>query len=109
MLGTQQNRNAIYLCEQAAEKIIRAVLTSEGIHAGIRHQLDAMVDQLNQSNPITPLLRKIEHLGAYATSYRYPTSTGRITAPPDWTKFETDANRVSDVLTAVATQLGVAL
>ena len=28
------NRNAVYLCEQAAEKIIRAVLTSEGKHAG---------------------------------------------------------------------------
>jgi len=29
LLNTQRNRNAIYLCEQAAEKIIRAVLTSE--------------------------------------------------------------------------------
>ena len=38
------NRTAVYLCEQAAEKIIRAVLTAEGVHAGIRHQLDEMVD-----------------------------------------------------------------
>jgi HEPN domain-containing protein len=30
------NRNAAYLCEQAAEKVIRAILTSEGHHAGIR-------------------------------------------------------------------------
>jgi HEPN domain-containing protein len=43
MLSTRGNRNAIYLCEQAAEKIIRAVLTSEKVHAGVRHQLDEMV------------------------------------------------------------------
>jgi HEPN domain-containing protein len=28
LLNARGNRNAIYLCEQAAEKIIRAVLTS---------------------------------------------------------------------------------
>jgi len=40
------NRNAIFLCSQAAEKVIRAVLTSEGKHAGIGHQLDRMVDRI---------------------------------------------------------------
>lgn len=44
VLNTSGNRNAIYLCEQAAEKIIRAVLTSEKIHAGIRHRLEEMID-----------------------------------------------------------------
>jgi HEPN domain-containing protein len=33
VLNTRANRNSIYLCEQAAEKLIRAVLTSEKIHA----------------------------------------------------------------------------
>lgn len=36
VLNSAANRNAAYLCEQAAEKLIRAVLTSEGIHAGVR-------------------------------------------------------------------------
>ena len=44
LLASQSNRNAIYHCEQAAEKIIRAILTSEGKHAGIGHQLVLMVD-----------------------------------------------------------------
>jgi HEPN domain-containing protein len=35
VLASRGNRNAVYLCEQAAEKVIRAVLTSEGKHAGI--------------------------------------------------------------------------
>jgi len=36
-LSTTGNRNAMYLCSQAAEKVIRAVLTSEGKNAGIKH------------------------------------------------------------------------
>ena len=39
LLAKHGNRNAAYLCEQAAEKIIRAVLTSEGTHGGIGHAL----------------------------------------------------------------------
>lgn len=49
----QGNRNAIYLCEQAAEKIIRAVLTSEGKHAGIRHELRDMISRNPTSRPRT--------------------------------------------------------
>ena len=65
-----KNRYAIYQCEQAAEKIIKAVLTSEGIHANIKHQLDEMVKQVPDANPLKPLLEQIEHLAAYATTYR---------------------------------------
>jgi HEPN domain-containing protein len=41
LLASADNRNAVYLCEQAAEKVIRALLTAEGEHAGIRHQAPA--------------------------------------------------------------------
>lgn len=81
-LAATNNRNAVYMCEQAAEKVIRAVLTSEGKHAGIKHQLDAMIDLVPDENPLKPTLRGIEHLAAYATSYRYPTSVGRIVQSP---------------------------
>ena len=82
LLGTAGNRNAIYMCEQAAEKVIRAVVTSEGQRAGIKHQLNETVDLVPDANPIKPLLRAIEHLTAYATAYRYPTSARRIVPPP---------------------------
>ncbi len=62
LLASRGNRNAAYLGEQAAEKVIRAVLTSEGQHAGIRHQLDAMVDLVPDENPLKPALREIEEL-----------------------------------------------
>jgi len=60
LLASQGNRNAIYLCQQAAEKVIRAVLTSEGKHAGIKHHLDEMVDLVPQDNPMRPALRGLD-------------------------------------------------
>lgn len=54
LLSSGGNRNAIYLCGQAAEKIIRAVLTSEGKHAGIKHQLKEMIDLVPDENPLKP-------------------------------------------------------
>ena len=101
-LATTNNRNAIYLCEQAAEKIIRAVLTSEGKHGGIKHQLDLMVDDVPDTNPIKPLLRAIEYLAAFATTYRYPTPVGRIKDPPS-------AGELSGAIAKVDTALAEAV
>jgi len=70
VLAQGGNRNAIYLREQAAEKTIRAVLTSEAIHAGIGHDLKALVDRIPDENPIKPFLRATEHLAGFATAYR---------------------------------------
>lgn len=108
-LASTKNRNAVYLCEQAAEKVIRAVLTAEGVHAGTKHQLDEMVDLIPDANPIKPSLRGIEHLAAYATAFRYPSPAGKIKAMPspnDMTKYLAD---VEAVLSGVAARFGVDL
>lgn len=76
------NRNAVYLAEQAAEKIIRAVLTSESIHPGIKHDLESMVTSIPDANPLKPRLRDVQHLKDYATAFRYPTQEGRIKPLP---------------------------
>jgi HEPN domain-containing protein len=102
LLASADNRNAVYLCEQAAEKVIRALLTAEGEHAGIRHQLDEMVDLVPDENPIKPALRAIERLAAYATTYRYPTATGRIKASPDKAELDADIANVQRALDAAA-------
>lgn len=81
-LSLSGNRNAIYLCEQAAEKVIRAVVTSEGTHAGIKHELAEMVDLIPDGNPLKPDLRAIEHLSQYATAYRYPVSSSKTKRIP---------------------------
>ncbi|WP_346660328.1 nucleotidyltransferase domain-containing protein [Nannocystis pusilla] len=51
LLAAANNRNAIYLCEQAAEKIIKAVLTSERLHglaaaARREHRLQDAIDKV---------------------------------------------------------------
>ena len=60
-------------------------MTSEGQHAGIKHDLAEIVDLIPDANPLKPALRAIEHLSQYATAYRYPVSsrkTKRIPRPP---------------------------
>lgn len=109
LLSSARNRNATYLCTQSAEKVIRAVLTSEGKHAGIKHHLNEMVDLVPDENPLKPALRSIEHLAAYATSYRYPTASGRIPAPPSQAVFEEDAARVEASLNAAVARFRVDL
>lgn len=98
VLHQANNRNAVYLCEQAAEKIIRAVLTAEEIHGGTKHELAELVDLIPDANPIKPRLRAVQHLAAYATSYRYPTTRGRIQPGPN-------AREMNDALQQVATVL----
>jgi HEPN domain-containing protein len=109
MLNARGNRNAIYLCEQAAEKIIRAVLTSEKIHAGVRHQLDEMVGLVPDGNPIKPRLRALQHLSTYATSYRYTTPTGRIPTEPPPEDVEATAKTIEAILVEAAARFGVDL
>jgi len=106
-LAPSGNRNAAYLCEQAAEKVIRAVLTSEGQHGRIRHQLDQMVDLVPDDNPLKPALREIEELTAYATAYRYPTPAGRIPAAPQGDDLAALITKVDAVLGEVASRFGV--
>ncbi|KMO29205.1 hypothetical protein VQ02_30240 [Methylobacterium variabile] len=82
ILAGVRSRNAPYLCSQAAEKIVKAVLTVERIHAdrNIAHRIDLMVDLLPEANTFKARFRKIERLASYATSDRYPTATGRVPA-----------------------------
>ncbi len=109
LLVAGNNRNAAYLCEQAAEKVIRAVLTSEGKHAGIRHQLEEMVNLVPDENPLKQGLREIEELTAYATAFRYPTSSGKIPVPPPGTELGALITKVDQVLTDAASRFGVEL
>lgn len=109
VLAEANNRNAVYLCEQAAEKIIRAVLTSEGQHAGIRHALDEMVEAVPDANPIKPLLKAIEHLAAFATTYRYPSPAGRIRATPGAAELAKHIADVEAALNAAVGRFGVDL
>ncbi|HEX3757623.1 MAG TPA: HEPN domain-containing protein [Kofleriaceae bacterium] len=109
LLSAAGNRNAAYLCEQAAEKVIRAVLTSEGVQAGIRHELPDMVDKIPDENPMKPVPRAIEHLAAYATAFRYPSPRGRIRSAPAQAELEDDIAKIAAALSAAVAAFQVDL
>lgn len=103
------NRFAIYHCEQAAEKIIKAVLSSEQRHGGITHHLDELVDQVPDENPIKGLLRGMEHLSEYATAFRYVSDKGRIKPSPPPAEVERTIQFIARALAEVVERLGVDL
>lgn len=109
LLNQAGNRNAAYLCEQAAEKLIRAVLTSEGIQGGIRHELPDMVAKIPDVNPVKRLLTAIEHLDAYATAYRYPSPRGRIKQAPTQAEIDRDIIKIDAALREIATRFAIDL
>lgn len=103
------NRNAVYLCEQAAEKIIKAILISEDRHAGRTHELSDLVDMIPGENPLKIQLRDVEHLEAYATTYKYVTTIGRIKSGPSREELTRAAARVRELLLLVARRFEVVL
>lgn len=87
LLGPER-RNSAGSLFYAVENLIMATLESEGIErsewrpkAG-NHQLDRMIDALPEDCSIKPHLRNFETLTAYATTFRYPTPSGRIPPSP---------------------------
>jgi hypothetical protein len=68
-----------------------------------------MVKQVPEANPIKPLLKQIEHLAAYATTYRYATTSGNIKPSPDDNTLKADMAGVSAALSAAAAAFGVDL
>lgn len=93
-LAATHNRYAAYHCQQAAEKLIKAVLLHRGVESGVEHRLDVLVDELPDSDPWKSRLRPLETYLPYATTYRYPTPGGRIVAAPDMAQVAMDADTI---------------
>jgi hypothetical protein len=108
-LAAINNRNAIYLCEQAGEKIVIALQVSENIKNTRDHRLSEKISTLPDANPVKIELRKIEHLEIYATTYRYPTPGGRVIQTPSAPKVKEEIDQVFAILVNTATRFGVDL
>jgi hypothetical protein len=67
-----------------------------------------MVDMVPDDNPLKPLLAATVPLAAYATTYRYPT-TSRIPPTPSAQTLEAHLSNVEAALDAAAAALGVDL
>ena len=97
-LASTNNRYAAYHCQQAAEKLIKAVLLHRGLESGTEHRLDVLVDELQDGDPWKAKLRPLEVYLPYATTYRYPTPGGRIVAAPDMAQVSADASAIDALI-----------
>jgi len=76
-------KHAAFNIEQAAEKLLKAVLSSEGILFNAGHQLGALAALLPADHLWRADLATFDEFTSYATSLRYPTGGGRMPQEPD--------------------------
>jgi HEPN domain-containing protein len=95
-------RHAAWSIEQAAEKMVKAVLTAEGAdYPATSHQLDDLVRRVTDANPFRADFLELTRLTPAATRYRYPTPRGDIPADPPMAETAEDLERVSLLLPEV--------
>ena len=75
--------HAAFSVQQAAEKLIKAVLEAAGIdYPRVSHQLDDLLHRVPAENPFRADLLPLVRLTAAATRYRYPTAWGGVPDDP---------------------------
>lgn len=81
---------AIYHCQQAAEKLVKAAMVAEGINPPRSHDIGILVDRLALDNPLRPFLERLDELTVFAVAYRYP-SADDLALPPEPSVLDVDA------------------
>jgi HEPN domain-containing protein len=84
MLMRELPRHSAFNIEQAAEKLLKAVLTVEGKTFSVQHhQLGALAQLLPEGHEWRADLMAFDQFTSYATSLRYPTPGGNMPSPPE--------------------------
>ena len=98
---------ATYHCQQAAEKLVKAVLVWLQIDVPRSHDIDSLVMRIPQNLPIRKHLLPFGRFTAFATLYRYPGEAGDVSDEPtteevlDWLdEIEMTLHDVSLVISA---------
>lgn len=111
LLSAADNRNDAYHAQQAAEKMLLALLTSEGIRAERRdsHRIDILRDLLPEANPFKAHFAPLTFLTVFATTYRYPKDAGRIPARAERAKLDAAFTALEAILAQLVAHFGVEL
>jgi HEPN domain-containing protein len=91
-------RHAAFNIEQAAEKLLKAVLSTEGITFNAGHQLGALAAMLPAGHIWRADLATFDDFTSYATAVRYPTGSGRMPQEPDAADLHEGLKRVAMLL-----------
>jgi HEPN domain-containing protein len=76
-------RASAFHLQQAAEKLVKAVLSAEGIHIAVEHDIGQLVAKLPAGHAWKADLMELDYLSRFATAFRYPSPSGRVAPPPD--------------------------
>lgn len=111
MLAAKANRYDAYHAQQAAEKILLALLISENIKVERRdaHRLDILRDLLPEANIFKNRFSPLVFLTIYATTYRYPKDAGRLPAKAERADIDPAIETLRGILSAAAAHFGVKL
>jgi HEPN domain-containing protein len=98
VLSQAGNRYAAYHCQQALEKLIKALLLRRDIESGVEHRLDVLMGKIPNSDPWKAVLRPLDIYTPYATTFRYPTPGGRIPSAPPADETHADAEQIAALI-----------
>ncbi|MDQ2101388.1 HEPN domain-containing protein [Azospirillum isscasi] len=73
---------ATYHCQQAAEKLVKAVLVSLNIDFSKTHDIDSLIMRIPAGEPARGPLCVLGKFTAYATLYRYPGEASDVSDDP---------------------------
>lgn len=82
VLAKAANRYAAYHCQQAIEKLLKALMLKAGTEAGLENRIDVLLTRLGDQHPWSPVIRPFDKDTPFATTFRYPTPGGRIPVGP---------------------------
>ena len=96
-------RHACWLCQQAAEKALKAALVLEGIEFSFTHDLDALRNRLPESWSVRTTHSDLAELTEWAVETRYPGDWPEPT-DADAARAELEARAIYNSITAEFTR-----
>ncbi len=102
--------SAAYHCQQAAEKLAKAVLISSGIHPRKSHDIAKLVAELEPSHAMRQFLMPLARLTPFAWTLRYPSLDPMEAAASEPSIADVTAwlEEINSVVRAVEEYLGIA-
>jgi HEPN domain-containing protein len=77
LIADPPSRFAAFHLQQAAEKLVKAVRLQRGLRITAEHNIEVLVAELPHDDVWRMKLVVLEPLSTYATSFRYPSPTGK--------------------------------
>jgi uncharacterized protein len=101
------NRLGSYHLQQTAEKLAKAVLTGRGIHPTKEHRLSELSALLPNGDPWKNRLDALAHLDRFATTFRYPGTSGRLQPGEESEQAARDTSALAQLLLDARSEVGI--